>query len=96
MVFQLQKIIIFPKPFKGAFAQLREQNPRYPTKVWNIKFGPGQLVPGTVVRAGNVVPVLQLNVISMLKKIWAKNIVSKKSYVENTFSRCFQKYLGKF
>ena len=44
-----KKLIIFKGNFKGAFAQHREQNPRYPTKVCTFVFRPWNTLPRTVV-----------------------------------------------
>ena len=61
-------------PFKGAFAQLLERIPWYPTKVPTFLAGAGKRLLFFTVWAGNSIPVLLFILIQNDKNISSKNI----------------------
>ena len=75
-------------PFKGASAQLREQN--LPSS-YRFLPGPCNRIRHVVIWVGNLVPVLRFDIIPVLKKFSSKKNQKLFLEIEKTFSWSFGK-----
>ena len=79
---------------KGAFAQLREQNPRYPTEIGTFLLRPCNRGRQHTAQAQFFVPVVWFVLISMLKQFSSKNIEYKYSKSRNYYRNATLDFLG--